>query len=161
MLLRRMNAEAIIVKRLGRGVVGRIDVIRGRDTRRDHVGQRFKTSPRRSRENAGRSSISRVKLGVEKRVLPCAQDDTPGLGSFARVKQVLCIEKDDDTSMLNDGDEGRAANYCCRTTCWPSFRPLITSVTEPLERPTLMGILRLPSFWLLSGISTDAFFWPS
>ena len=40
----------------------------------------------------------------------------------------------------------------------PSFRPERISVTEPLEMPTLTGILRLPSFCFGSGTSTEAFF---
>src|ERR1035438_5185473 len=51
--------------------------------------------------------------------------------------------------------------HCCRTTWSPSFRPFNTSVNEPFESPTVTETLRLPSFWFLSGISTDAFFWLS
>src|SRR6185312_1232122 len=42
----------------------------------------------------------------------------------------------------------------CRTTCWPSFRPLSTSVFAPLLMPSLTANFRLPVGSVASGIST-------
>src|SRR5208337_4017082 len=50
-----------------------------------------------------------------------------------------------------------AGAYCCSTTWSPSFSPLRISVTEPLDSPTFTATLRVPSFLLLSGTSTEAF----
>jgi len=47
-------------------------------------------------------------------------------------------------SIYETGRENGA--YCCSTTWSPSLRPEMISVTEPLERPTVTGTLRKPSF---------------
>ena len=88
---------------------------------------------------------------------------------FVSSLHVRCLDDDPRALIVNKAGQLRTTNfelrtanyelfYCCNTTWSPSFSPFTTSVCDPFDRPTETATLRIPSFWLLSGTCTNAFF---